>query len=112
MTQQIFWPMITTLAVIAAIINFAIAVTRRQYTLVALVRAAAGLASFALAAGIILDKTMQWHIFQSLNRLRLHRALGPRLCRAHQPRTSAHEHPGARGTPGKGHRAAAAQRAG
>jgi hypothetical protein len=59
--------MITTLAVIAAIINVAIAVSRRQYTIVALVRAAAGFASFALAAGIILDKTMQWHIFQSLN---------------------------------------------
>ena len=67
MTQQIFWPMITTLAVIAAIINFAIAVSRRQYTLIALVRAVAGFASFILAAGVVLDKTMQWHAFQSLN---------------------------------------------
>jgi len=66
-TQQLFWPMITTLAVIAAIINFAIAVSRRQYTVVALVRAAAGLASFTLAAGIILSRALEWHIFQSLN---------------------------------------------
>ncbi len=64
---QIFYPMITTLAVLAAIINFGLAISRRQYPLVALVRTLAGLASIALAAGIVLDKTLALHVFQNLN---------------------------------------------
>jgi hypothetical protein len=70
-TQQIFWIIITTLAVLAAIFNFGVAVSRRQFLLVALVRAAAGLASFALAGGIIFGKALGLHLFQSLNLLDL-----------------------------------------
>src|SRR5262249_39370511 len=58
---SIFWPTITTLAVIAAIVNFAIAVSRRQYPLVALVRALAGTASLALAVIIVVGKALQYH---------------------------------------------------
>jgi hypothetical protein len=63
--------MITTLAILAAIINFGIAISRRQYALVALVRAVAGLASFALAAGIVLGRALGLHLFQALNLLDL-----------------------------------------
>jgi hypothetical protein len=57
----IFWPTIATLAVLAAIINFAIAVSRRQYPVVALVRGLAGTASLALALIIALGKAAQYH---------------------------------------------------
>jgi hypothetical protein len=63
--------MITTLAILAAIINFGIAISRRQYALVALVRTLAGLASFVLAAGIVLGKALGLHLFQALNLLDL-----------------------------------------
>lgn len=68
---QIFYPLITALAVLAAIINFALALSRRQYPLVALVRSVAGLASLGLAGVIVLGKALELHIFQYLNLLDL-----------------------------------------
>lgn len=65
--HQIVWPMITILAILAAIINFGLAVSRRQYPLVVLVRVLAGLASLALALGVIVDKVLLLHILQRLN---------------------------------------------
>lgn len=62
MTQfwlSMFWPTITTLAVLAAVINFAIAISRRKYPLIALVRAVAGSASLALALLIIFGRAFQ-----------------------------------------------------
>jgi len=56
---SMFWPMITTLAFLAAVINFAIAIARRKYPLVALVRALAGGASLALAVLIVVGKALQ-----------------------------------------------------
>jgi hypothetical protein len=52
--------MITTLAFLAAAINFVIAISRRQYPIVALVRGLAGLASLALGVLVILGKALQW----------------------------------------------------
>lgn len=64
---QIFYPLITALAVLAAIINFALAVSRRQYLLVVLVRTVAGLASLVPAAVIVFGQALGLHIFQALN---------------------------------------------
>jgi hypothetical protein len=64
---QIFYPLITALALLAAVVNFALAVSRRQYLLVVLVRTVAGLTSLALAGVIVLGKALDLHIFQALN---------------------------------------------
>jgi hypothetical protein len=59
--RQFFWPLITSLAIVAALINFGIAYTRRNAPTVMLVRIAAGLASLALGVVIILGKSMGLH---------------------------------------------------
>lgn len=56
-----FWYLITALAILAAIINFSIAVVRRKQPLVALVRALAGLVSLAAAIGVVVGKAIQFH---------------------------------------------------
>lgn len=65
--HQIFGPMIFILALLAAIINFSVAVSRRQYALVALVRVLAGLASLAVSVFIILNQVLVIHVFQRLD---------------------------------------------
>ena len=56
-----FWYLITALAILAAIINFSIAIARRKQPLVALVRALAGLVSLAAAIGVVVGKAIQLH---------------------------------------------------
>jgi len=58
--RQFFWPLITSLALIAALINFALAWSRRKAPTVMLVRIIAGLASLALGVAIILGKNLGW----------------------------------------------------
>ena len=58
--RQFFWPLITSLAIIAALINFALAWSRRKAPTVMLVRIIAGLASLALGVAIILGKNLGW----------------------------------------------------
>lgn len=59
--RQFFWPLITSLAIVAALINFGLAWSRRKATMVMLVRIIAGLASLALGVVIILGKSLQLH---------------------------------------------------
>jgi hypothetical protein len=59
--RQFFWPLITSLAIIAALINFGLAWSRRKAPMVMLVRIAAGLASLALGVVIILGKSLGLH---------------------------------------------------
>lgn len=56
-----FWPLIITLALIAALINLGLAIARRRYPMVALVRGVAGFLSLALGIGIIVGKSLQLH---------------------------------------------------
>ncbi len=65
--HQIFGPMIFILALLAALINFSVAVSRRKYPMVALVRALAGLVSLALSVAIILNQVLVIHVFQRLD---------------------------------------------
>ncbi len=65
--HQIFGPMIFILALLAALINFSVAVLRRKYPMVALVRALAGLVSLALSVAIILNQVLVIHVFQRLD---------------------------------------------
>ena len=65
--HQIFGPMIFILALLAALINFTIAVSRRQYPMVVLVRVLAGLVGLAVSVAIILNQVMELHIFQRVN---------------------------------------------
>ena len=58
--RQFFWPLITSLALIAALINFGLAWSRRKAPTVMLVRIIAGLASLALGVAIILGKNLGW----------------------------------------------------
>lgn len=51
-----FWYVITGLGIVAAIINFAIAVSRREQRMVALVRALAGVVALIPPVGIIVGK--------------------------------------------------------
>lgn len=51
-----FWVVIIALAVIAAIVNFAIAVSRRGEPMVVAIRALAGLVSLVAAVGIVVGK--------------------------------------------------------
>ncbi len=51
-----FWYLIFALGILATIINFSIAVARRQQTMVAIVRGLAGIISLALSLGIIVGK--------------------------------------------------------
>jgi len=51
-----FWYLITGLGVLAAIINFSIAVARRNEPMVALARGVAALVSLAAAVGIVVGK--------------------------------------------------------
>lgn len=53
-----FWFVIVTLALIAGIINFAIAAARRKYPMVALVRGLAGALSLGAAVSIIVGKAV------------------------------------------------------
>ena len=53
-----FWYLIVTLGFITAILNFAIALARRQQHTVALVRALAGIVSLVPPAGIIVGKAL------------------------------------------------------
>jgi hypothetical protein len=53
-----FWIIIIIVAVVVAIINFAIAAVRRKELMVALVRGLAGLLSLLLAAGILVGKAI------------------------------------------------------
>jgi hypothetical protein len=59
--RQFFWPLITSLAILAALINFGIAYSRRKTPIVLLVRVVAGLASLLLGLVIILGKSLQLH---------------------------------------------------
>jgi membrane protein implicated in regulation of membrane protease activity len=56
-----FWPLITGLALITALVNFGVAIAQRKYATVALVRGAAGSASLALAVFIIVAKNIRLH---------------------------------------------------
>src|SRR5262245_29693533 len=56
-----FWPLITSLAVIAALVNFGVAYLQRGFPMVSLVRAIAGLASLGLAIFIIVGKNAGMH---------------------------------------------------
>jgi hypothetical protein len=51
-----FWIVIIALGVLAAIVNFAIAITRRSEPMVVAIRALAGLVSLVAAVGIIVGK--------------------------------------------------------
>lgn len=51
-----FWYVISALGVLAAIINFSLAVVRRNQPMVALVRAIAGVLALALPVGILIGK--------------------------------------------------------
>jgi hypothetical protein len=53
-----FWYLIVTLGIITAIINFGLALARRQQRTVALVRALAGVVSLVPPAGIIVGKAL------------------------------------------------------
>jgi peptidoglycan/LPS O-acetylase OafA/YrhL len=53
-----FWYVILALGFIAAIVNFAIAGTRRKEPVIAIVRAVAGLISLGAVAGIIIGKAL------------------------------------------------------
>lgn len=53
-----FWDIILALGCIAAIVNFAIAASRREYPLVATVRVIAGLISLGAVAAIIAGKAL------------------------------------------------------
>ena len=59
--RQFFWPLITSLAIIAALVNFGLAWSRRKAPTVMLVRVVAGLASLALGVVIILGKNLGLH---------------------------------------------------
>ena len=59
--RQFFWPLITSLAIVAALINFGLAWSRRKAPMVMLVRIIAGLASLALGLVIILGKNLGLH---------------------------------------------------
>ncbi len=54
--MTLFWIIITALGVLAAIVNFAIAATRRGEPMVVAVRVLAGLVSLVASAGIIVGK--------------------------------------------------------
>ncbi len=76
--RQFFWPLITSLALIAALINFALAWSRRKAPTVMLVRIIAGLASLALGVVIILGKNLglaPTSPTRMADRLRRHRRL-------------------------------------
>jgi hypothetical protein len=53
------WYLIAALCAVAAVINFALAASRRKQPLVALVRALAGLLPLGAAAGIVLGKALR-----------------------------------------------------
>jgi hypothetical protein len=59
--RQFFWPLITSLAILAALVNFGLAWSRRKAPMVMLVRIVAGLASLALGLLIILGKSLGLH---------------------------------------------------
>lgn len=54
--MTLFWYLITGLGVLAAIINFSIALARRNEPMVALARGLAGLVSLVAAVGIVVGK--------------------------------------------------------
>ena len=54
-----FWYVIVALGVLAAVVNFSIAFSRRKQPMVALVRALAGFVSLAVSIGIILGKAFR-----------------------------------------------------
>jgi len=53
-----FWYVIITLGIIAAIINFALAIARRRHPLMVLVRVIAGILSLVPPVGIVVGKTI------------------------------------------------------
>jgi hypothetical protein len=53
-----FWSIIVVVGIIAAIINFSLAVSRRNQMTVALVRGLAGVLSLAAAVGIVVGKAI------------------------------------------------------
>ena len=55
------WPFTTALALIAALINFGVAISRRNFPMVALVRSIAGLVCLGLATFIIAGKNLGFH---------------------------------------------------
>lgn len=50
------WYIVVALGILAAIINFSIAVARRKHPMVMVVRAVAGLVSLGVAVGVVLGK--------------------------------------------------------
>ena len=56
MSNNTVWYLTAALCVVAAVINFALAYARRQHTVIAVVRAVAGIVPLVAAAGIVLGK--------------------------------------------------------